>query len=50
VVALQNVFNHVYERGRYGSRIDYHQSVPPPKLTDEDKAWVETRLASLRNL
>lgn len=50
VVALQNVFNHVYERGRYGSRIDYHQSVPPPKLTDEDKAWVETQLASLRNL
>jgi Protein of unknown function (DUF4058) len=49
IVALQDVFNHVYDRGRYESRIDYHQPIPPPKLTDEDTAWVEQRLAVFRN-
>ncbi|MBR8838372.1 MAG: DUF4058 family protein [Stigonema ocellatum SAG 48.90 = DSM 106950] len=33
IVPLQELFDHVYERGRYGSRIDYHQSVPLPKLS-----------------
>jgi Protein of unknown function (DUF4058) len=50
IVALQDVFNHVYDRGRYESRIDYHQPIPPPKLTDEDAAWVEQRLAAFQNL
>lgn len=47
-VPLQAVFDHVYERARYSSRIDYWQPVPPPKLSEADQQWVEALLAPLR--
>ncbi len=48
LVSLQAVFTHVYERARYGNRIDYHQPIPPPKLSDTDQQWVDALLASIR--
>ncbi len=44
-VPLQEIFNGVYERARYRTRIDYHQPVPPPALSEVDKQWVEALLA-----
>ena len=38
----------VYERGGYGSSIDYQQPVPPPALEPEQQAWVEQLLAEAR--
>ncbi len=35
-IPLQQIFNGVYERGRYFSRIDYRLSVPPPALSPAD--------------
>ena len=34
----------VYERGGYGTLIDYRQPPPPPKLAEDDAHWVETYL------
>lgn len=34
----------VYERGGYGTLIDYDQPVPPPMLEPAEAAWVEERL------
>ena len=34
----------VYERGGYGTLIDYHQPPPPPKLSEEDERWLATHL------
>ncbi|XQQ07828.1 MAG: DUF4058 family protein [Leptolyngbya sp. IPPAS B-1204] len=48
MVPLQAVFDHVYEQGRYGARIDYHQPVPPPNLSEADQRWVDELLASVR--
>lgn len=45
---LGEVVRTVYERGAYATRIDYHQSVPPPPLNDEQAAWVETLLGQYR--
>ncbi len=36
IVPFQAVFDQVYERARYGGRIDYDQPVPPPKLSQAD--------------
>jgi hypothetical protein len=47
-VPLQAVFDRVYERARYGSRIDYRQPVPPPKLSEADQHWMDALLAPLR--
>ncbi len=44
-VPLQEIFNGVYERARYATRIDYHQPVPPPALSEVNKQWVEVLLA-----
>lgn len=44
MVALQAVFNGVYERGRYHNRIDYSQSPPPPTLIQADQAWLKEQL------
>lgn len=46
LVSLQSLFNGVYERGRYHTRIDYDQPVPPPELMPSDQAWLETVLTS----
>jgi len=47
-IPLQIVFNHVYERARYSSRIDYRQPVPSPKLSAADQQWVDALLAPVR--
>jgi Protein of unknown function (DUF4058) len=44
-IDLQTVFNGVYQRSRYHSRIDYQQPIPPPKLKEADQAWVDRQLA-----
>lgn len=48
IVRLQAVFDHVYERARYGARIDYHQPIPPPKLSEAEQQWVDQLLAERR--
>jgi Protein of unknown function (DUF4058) len=45
VVPLQTVFQQVFREARYGTRIDYRQPVPPPKLSQVDQAWVDALLA-----
>jgi len=35
----------VYERGAYGSQIDYRSPPPPPPLSDEEARWMEALLA-----
>ena len=47
-VDLQAVVFGVYDRGSYPVRIDYHQPVPPPKLSTADQQWVDDLLASIR--
>jgi Protein of unknown function (DUF4058) len=49
LVELQQVFEQVYERARYGTRIDYRQPLPPPKLSDADQQWVDQRLESIQS-
>ncbi|MFM7450813.1 MAG: DUF4058 family protein [Leptolyngbyaceae cyanobacterium] len=48
IVPLQAAFERVYDRGRYRPRIDYRQSVPPPKLSETDQRWVDQLLAPIR--
>lgn len=48
IVALQAVFDQLYDRARYASRIDYRQPLPPPKLSEPQQQWVDTVLASVR--
>jgi hypothetical protein len=48
LVPLQEVFNGVYERGRYGTRLDYRQPAPLPALSEVDQQWVETLLGRIR--
>jgi hypothetical protein len=50
LVSLQEVFNGVYDRARYRTRIDYRQAPPPPALSESDQQWVEALLAPLRSL
>ena len=45
---LQQVFDGVYDRSRYQSRIDYRQPPPPPPLSDIDQQWLDVLLAPLR--
>jgi hypothetical protein len=44
---LQALIDQCYERGRYGSVLDYSQG-PQPPLPDEEVAWVKQTLASVR--
>ena len=46
IVELQLIFDHVFDRARYASRIDYQQPLPPPKLSESDRAWVAEWLRS----
>ncbi|KAM3092459.1 DUF4058 family protein [Phormidesmis sp. 146-12] len=48
VLPLQAVFNQLYERARYATRIDYRQPLPPPKLSEAQQQWMDTVLAPLR--
>ncbi|MBW4510473.1 MAG: DUF4058 family protein [Scytonematopsis contorta HA4267-MV1] len=50
LVNLQELFNGVYERARYATRIDYHQPVPSPALSKVDEKWVEELLAPIRDV
>jgi hypothetical protein len=45
---LGAVVRSVYERGVYGTRLDYRQPVPPPVLDEQQAAWVEELLAGYR--
>jgi len=49
LVPLQEVFHQLFERARYGSRIDYRQPIPPPHLSPADQQWVDALLAPLRD-
>ncbi|GAA6621346.1 DUF4058 family protein [Scytonema sp. NUACC26] len=40
LVPLQDIFNGVYDRARYSTRIDYRQPIPPPALSTIDREWV----------
>jgi hypothetical protein len=48
VVALQAVFDGVYDRGRYQNRIDYSQPPPPPALAQGEQTWLQGQLAAPR--
>lgn len=48
IVPLQAVFDQVYERARYDTRIDDYQPVPPPKLSEADQVWIDELLAPIR--
>lgn len=43
-IDLQAVFDGVYRRSRYQSRIDYSQPLPPPKLEPIDQDWISQLL------
>ncbi|MBD2448560.1 DUF4058 family protein [Nostoc sp. FACHB-152] len=47
-VDLQTILLGVYDRGSYQFRIDYHQPVPPPKLSAADQQWIDELLAAIR--
>lgn len=40
VVPLQTIFEGIYDRGRYHTRIDYTQPPLPPELSEADQAWL----------
>ena len=50
LIPLQEVFNGVYERARYETRIDYRQLVPSPGLSQVMEQWVEALLAPIRDV
>ncbi|MEM6838047.1 MAG: DUF4058 family protein [Cyanobacteria bacterium P01_C01_bin.120] len=41
---LQPIFDGVYERGRYYTRIDYTQAPPSPDLPEPDRDWLSAYL------
>ncbi|MFN8494215.1 MAG: DUF4058 family protein [Caldilineaceae bacterium] len=41
---LRAALDHIYERARYGWRIDYRQPVPPPDLRPDMAAWLKEYL------
>ena len=48
LVELQAIVQGVYDRGSYDFRVDYHQLVPAPKLSDPNQQWVDELLAPIR--
>ena len=48
LLPLQEVFDGVYDRARYQSRLNYHQPPPPPPLSEADQQWLDALLASAR--
>lgn len=49
IAPLQDVFHKVFREARYGTRIDYHQPIPPPNVSPTDQGWVEQLLTPLRS-
>ncbi|PSR14378.1 hypothetical protein C8255_24225 [filamentous cyanobacterium CCP3] len=49
VVQFQAIIAGVYERGRYHTRIDYTQPLPPPPLSETDQTWLTELLAEQPN-
>ena len=47
-IALQQIFDGVYERARYSTRVDYGQSPPPPSLTEADQQWLEGQVSGIQ--
>jgi len=45
-VDLQTIFNGVYDRSSYRSRLNYQNPVQPPALPDPDRLWVQELLKS----
>lgn len=41
---LNDALAHAYRSARYDLRVDYRQPPPPPELTPEEAAWVDTHL------
>jgi hypothetical protein len=37
--------DHIYQRARYGQRLNYRAPPPPPELSSSEAAWLVTRLA-----
>ena len=48
LLPLQEVFDGVYDRARYQSRINYLEPPPPPPLSEADQQWLDVLLASQR--
>jgi hypothetical protein len=44
IVNLQAIVQGIYERGGYSIRLNYHQPVPPPELSEADQRWVNELL------
>lgn len=44
VLNLGNVFRAVYDEAAYDLSINYRQEPPPPALSDDDRAWLQTLL------
>jgi hypothetical protein len=38
----------VYDRGRYGTQLDYSQPPPPPPLAEEEQTWIDELLRERR--
>jgi virulence-associated protein VagC len=49
-IDLQAIFDGVYQRSRYHSRIDYQQPIPPPALQTVDREWADRQLAAWTKL
>ena len=43
-VDLQTIFNGVYDRCSYHSRLNYTSPVPPPALSETDRLWIQELL------
>ncbi|MDB9529476.1 DUF4058 family protein [Oscillatoria sp. CS-180] len=44
-VDLPDIFRGVYDRAGYDLRIDYHQPIPPPQLSETNRIWINQLLA-----
>jgi hypothetical protein len=41
IIDIQAIFNGIYDRARYRTRIDYTQSPPPPPWPEADQHWLQ---------
>jgi Protein of unknown function (DUF4058) len=46
ILDLQAVFDQIYTEARYGMRLNYNETVPPPALQPDDRLWLETLKSS----